>query len=70
VVNEGLISLADERIPSLIDNFLQTVCTQNPTLNVENIVLHGRKAAEHGPGWNVMFNPHHLHIGMYRQTIR
>ena len=54
VVNGGLTSLADERIPSLIDNFLQNVYTKNPVLDVENLVRHGRKAAEHGLGWDGM----------------
>jgi hypothetical protein len=45
VVSGGLTSLADERIPSLIDNFLQNVSTKNPVLDVEDLVRHGRKAA-------------------------
>lgn len=54
VVNGGLISLSEERIPSLIDNFLQNVHTKNPILDVEALVRHGRKAAEHGLGWDAM----------------
>jgi hypothetical protein len=54
VVNGGLTGLADERIPSLIDNFLQNVYTKNPVLDVEDLVRHGRKAAEHGLGWDGM----------------
>jgi hypothetical protein len=50
----GLTSLTDERIPSLIDNFLQNVYTKSPVLDVENLVRHGRKAAEHGVGWDGM----------------
>lgn len=54
VVSGGLTSLDDERIPSLIDNFLQNVYTKNPVLDVEDLVRHGRKAAEHGLGWDGM----------------
>lgn len=54
VVSGGLTSFTDERIPSLIDNFLQNVYTKNPVLDVEDLVHHGRKAAEHGLGWDGM----------------
>lgn len=42
----------DERIPSLIDNFLQNIHTKNPILDVESLVKHGRKCAENGVGWD------------------
>ena len=50
MANGGLANLADERIPSLINNFLQNVYTKNPVLDVENLVRCGRKASEHGLG--------------------
>jgi hypothetical protein len=52
VVPGGLRSLPDEKIPSLIDNFLQNVHTKNPILDVEYLVRQGRKAAENGLGWD------------------
>jgi hypothetical protein len=52
VVPGGLRSLPDEKIPSLVDNFLQNVHTKNPILDVESLVRHGRKAAENGLGWD------------------
>jgi hypothetical protein len=42
----------EERIPNLIDNFLQNVHTKNPVLNVERLVKEGRKAAQQGVGWD------------------
>lgn len=42
----------EERIPSLIDCFLQNIHTKNPILDVESLVKHGRKCAEHGIGWD------------------
>jgi hypothetical protein len=52
VVPGGLQPLPDEKIPSLIDNFLQNVHTKNPILDVEFLLKHGRKAAEIGLGWD------------------
>ena len=52
VVPGGLQPLPDEKIPSLIDNFLQNVHTKNPILDVESLLKHGRKAAEIGLGWD------------------
>lgn len=52
VVPGGLCSLPDEKIPSLIDTFLQNVHTKNPILDVEFLVRQGRKAAENGLGWD------------------
>ncbi|KIX07362.1 uncharacterized protein Z518_02015 [Rhinocladiella mackenziei CBS 650.93] len=42
----------EERIPALIDNFLQNVHTKNPVLQVELLVEEGRKAAQRGLGWD------------------
>jgi hypothetical protein len=44
--------LPDERIPTLIDRFLQNVHTKNPLLDVDALVRWGRAAAEHGLGWD------------------
>ena len=52
IVPGGLRDLPDEKIPSLIDNFLQNVHTKNPILDVEALLRHGRKAAENGLGWD------------------
>lgn len=52
VVPGGLFSVPDERIPALIDNFLQNVHTKNPILDVEFLVRQGRKAAGSGLGWD------------------
>lgn len=48
----GLRPPDDERIPSLIDSFLQNVHTKNPVLDVESLVKHGRKCTEQGIGWD------------------
>ena len=48
----GLKSLADEKIPTLIDVFLANVHTKNPILDVESLVRSGRRAAEHGLRWD------------------
>lgn len=48
----GLRPPEDERIPALIDNFLQNVHTKNPVLDVESLVRRGRLCAEQGPGWD------------------
>jgi hypothetical protein len=48
----GLQSLPDERIPILIERFLECVHTKNPILDVESLVHHGRRAAENGLGWD------------------
>ena len=42
----------EERIPILIDNFLQNVHTKNPVLDVEALVRQGLVAAEQGLGWD------------------
>ena len=48
----GLRPPEDERIPALIDNFLQNVHTKNPVLDVEGLVRKGRLCAEQGLGWD------------------
>ena len=44
--------LSDERIPGLIDRFLQNAHTKNPILDVESLVRYGRDAAENGLRWD------------------
>lgn len=48
----SLLPLEEERIPFLVDRFLQNVHTKNPILNVEALVKHARKCAERGVGWD------------------
>ena len=48
----GLQSLPDERIPLLIDKFLECVHTKNPILDVDALLRYGRKAAENGLSWD------------------
>ena len=48
----GLQSLPDERIPILVDRFLECVHTKNPILDVDSLLRHGRRAAENGLGWD------------------
>lgn len=52
IPSTGLTPPDDERIPVLIDNFLQNVHTKNPILDVESLVKQGRKCAEQGVGWD------------------
>jgi hypothetical protein len=52
VVRNGLLPLADERIPSLIDRFLENVHTKNPILDTDALIQYGREAAGNGPGWD------------------
>ena len=51
-VHGGLRSIPEERIPALIDKFLQNVHTKNPILDGETLVQLGRLAAERGLGWD------------------
>ena len=48
----GLHTLSEEKIPSLIERFLQNVHTKNPILDVEALLRYGRSAAEHGLRWD------------------
>ena len=48
----GLTPLDEEQIPALIDRFLTNVYTKNPILDVESLVKHGRRCADHGIGWD------------------
>lgn len=52
VVPGGIEPLADERIPALIDKFLEDVHTKNPILDVEALVRYGRRAATSGLSWD------------------
>ena len=54
VVPGGLVSLYEEWIPALLESFLQNVYTKNPIFDVEELVRHGRKGAEHGLEWDAM----------------
>ncbi|CAI7586107.1 unnamed protein product [Penicillium pancosmium] len=51
VSQEGLRPLDDEKIPQLIDNFLQFIHTKNPILDMETLLNFGRKCARDGVGW-------------------
>ncbi|KAJ5982891.1 hypothetical protein N7481_004990 [Penicillium waksmanii] len=51
VSHEGLSPLDDEKIPQLIDDFLQFIHTKNPILDMETLVNSGRKCARDGVGW-------------------
>lgn len=44
--------LDDEKIPALVDSFLQNVHTKNPVLDVENLIQKSRQASIHGLGWD------------------
>ena len=48
----SLPPLEEERIPILVDAFLQNVHTKNPVLDVESLVLKSRDAATQGLGWD------------------
>jgi hypothetical protein len=51
-VSGGLQTMSEEKIPSLIERFLQNVHTKNPILDVEALLRYGRSAAEHGLRWD------------------
>jgi Fungal Zn(2)-Cys(6) binuclear cluster domain len=48
----SLAPLDEERIPSLVDHFLQNVHTKNPVIDVETLVQRSRLAATQGLGWD------------------
>lgn len=48
----GIKPVLEERIPILIDRFLQNVHTKNPILDVEALVQWGKRAAEYGLAWD------------------
>ena len=48
----SLAPLEDQKIPSLVDNFLQNVHTKNPILDVETLVVKSREAATQGLSWD------------------
>ncbi|WPG99794.1 Hypothetical protein R9X50_00261300 [Acrodontium crateriforme] len=49
---KGLKPPDEERIPQLVDSFLQNVHTKNPILDVESLVKHARLSATDGLGWD------------------
>lgn len=52
VVQGDFEPLSDERIPMMIERFLQNVHTKNPILDVDALIRYGRKAAMDSPGWD------------------
>lgn len=52
VLLNSLSPLEEERIPALVDGFLQNVHTKNPVLDVETLVLKSREAATQGLKWD------------------
>ena len=48
----SLAPLDEERIPMLVDVFLQNVHTKNPVLDVETLVQRSRDVATRGLGWD------------------
>jgi hypothetical protein len=44
--------LDDEKIPGLVDSFLQNVHTKNPVLDVDTLIQKSRQASIHGLGWD------------------
>jgi hypothetical protein len=52
VLLNSLPPLEEERIPALVDGFLQNVHTKNPVLDVETLVLKSREAATQGLKWD------------------
>lgn len=51
-IDGGLRGLNEERIPSLVDAFLQNAHTKNPILDVEMLVKKARVLACQGVGWD------------------
>ena len=51
-VHTSFEPLSDERIPYLLNKFLENVHTKNPILDVEALVRWGKRAAAQGPGWD------------------
>lgn len=49
---KGLRAPDEERIPALVDVFLQNVHTKNPILDVESLVKQARRFASEGLGWD------------------
>lgn len=52
VVPDGFHPTNEERIPALVDQFIQNVHTKNPILTLEALIRSGRHAAEFGLGWD------------------
>lgn len=51
-VDGGISSTEEERLPILVDCFLQNVHTKNPILDVEALVLQVRRIASEGLRWD------------------
>lgn len=51
-ISNNIAPLDEQRIPSLIDRFLENVHTKNPILDVESLVRKGRSYATKGLGWD------------------
>ena len=51
-LHNSVAPLDDERIPILVDSFLQNVHTKNPVLDVDTLILKSRQASIHGLGWD------------------
>ncbi|KAE8396366.1 hypothetical protein BDV23DRAFT_48080 [Aspergillus alliaceus] len=52
VVPDGFQPTNEERIPALVDQFIQNVHTKNPILDLEALIRWGRHAAEFGLQWD------------------
>ncbi|QMW45584.1 hypothetical protein G4B11_009039 [Aspergillus flavus] len=52
VVPDGFQPTDEERIPALVDRFIQNVHTKNPILDLEALIRWGRHAAEFGLRWD------------------
>ncbi|KAF7596822.1 hypothetical protein BBP40_012422 [Aspergillus hancockii] len=52
VVPDGFQPTNEERIPILVDKFIQNVHTKNPILDLEALIRSGRHAAEFGLQWD------------------
>ena len=52
VVPDGFQPTNEERIPALVDQFIQNVHTKNPILDLEALIRWGRHAAEFGLRWD------------------
>lgn len=52
VVPDGFQPTDEERIPALVDQFIQNVHTKNPILDLEALIRWGRHAAEFGLRWD------------------
>lgn len=51
-IDGGVRPVDDERVPLLVDNFLENVHTKNPILDVEELVKSARRVPTYGLGWD------------------